>query len=368
MINTNLWNSKKFSTLSPNAKITYFYLYTCERTNPAGFYRGDGELISAELKLPIEVLKNAIEELKLANLIKTYSDSNLIFLIDFHKEQAQSPYFTLGALKFLTWIEDETAISDFLSVYSQQVIQALAKAKRQDREFLFNFVSKYIQIETLPRPSQDPLETVSRPYGNPYETVPSQSPESDNRIQTTETDNRKQNSAPATETAPAAENRSRREGFRLQQPELGAEIRKKAEIPVAKDPLGGDDFKKYLKHLGIFENYDLTEYIKTYGIDRVLFCIDYINKIYNGKRITHPLKLLEKILNSNLIHRRYYRYFRLAWLNDIVFFKAICENCGHIEKDESPYQVGKKITRQCSKCGFLNTIDLTLINFEKINQ
>jgi DNA-binding PadR family transcriptional regulator len=99
--------------------------------------------------------------------------------------------------------------------------------------------------------------------------------------------------------------------------------------------------------------------IDKFGIDRVLFVMDLINYRYKYKLVSHPFKLLLKILKDRyLIHNEFYKYIRGKKKGDSVPVLITCKSCNH--KGIAELKVGGKYSLPCSKCGTFAEIDLII--------
>jgi hypothetical protein len=110
---------------------------------------------------------------------------------------------------------------------------------------------------------------------------------------------------------------------------------------------------------GLFSNINIQPLIDKFGIDRVLFVMDLINYRYKYKLVSHPFKLLLKILKDRyLIHNEFYRFIRGKKKGDSVPVLITCKSCNH--KGIAELKVGGKYSLPCSKCGILAEIDLII--------
>jgi hypothetical protein len=110
---------------------------------------------------------------------------------------------------------------------------------------------------------------------------------------------------------------------------------------------------------GLFSNINIQPLIDKFGIDRVLFVMDLINYRYKYKLVSHPFKLLLKILKDRyLIHNEFYRFIRGKNKGDSVPVLITCKSCNHEGIVE--LKVGGKYSLPCSKCGTFAEIDLNI--------
>ena len=110
---------------------------------------------------------------------------------------------------------------------------------------------------------------------------------------------------------------------------------------------------------GLFSNINIQPLIDKFGIDRVLFVMDLINYRYKYKLVSHPFKLLLKILKDRyLIHNEFYKYIRGKNKGDLVPVLITCKSCNH--KGIAELKVGDKYSIPCSKCGTFAEIDLII--------
>jgi len=110
---------------------------------------------------------------------------------------------------------------------------------------------------------------------------------------------------------------------------------------------------------GLFSNTNIQPLIDRFGLDRVLYAMDLINKKYKDKELTYPFKLLQKILeDKNLIHPTYYRQIRNKQPGEPVDIFISCVSCDH--KNIVKLVVGRTYHLPCSKCGTFNEIDLNV--------
>jgi predicted transcriptional regulator len=110
---------------------------------------------------------------------------------------------------------------------------------------------------------------------------------------------------------------------------------------------------------GLFSNTNIQPLIDRFGLDRVLYAMDLINKKYKDKELTYPFKLLQKILeDKNLIHPTYYRQIRNKQPGELVDIFISCISCDH--KNIVKLVVGRTYHLPCSKCGTFNEIDLNV--------
>jgi hypothetical protein len=110
---------------------------------------------------------------------------------------------------------------------------------------------------------------------------------------------------------------------------------------------------------GLFSNINIQPLIDKFGIDRVLFVMDLINYRYKYKLVSHPFKLLLKILKDRyLIHNEFYRFIRGKNKGDSVPVLITCKSCNH--KGIAELKVGGKYSLPCSKCGTFAEIDLII--------
>jgi len=110
---------------------------------------------------------------------------------------------------------------------------------------------------------------------------------------------------------------------------------------------------------GLFSNINIQPLIDKFGIDRVLFVMDLINYRYKYKLVSHPFKLLLKILKDRyLIHNEFYKYIRGKNKGDSVPVLITCKSCNH--KGIAELKVGGKYSLPCSKCGTFAEIDLII--------
>jgi predicted transcriptional regulator len=110
---------------------------------------------------------------------------------------------------------------------------------------------------------------------------------------------------------------------------------------------------------GLFSNTNIQPLIDKFGLDRVLYAMDLINKKYKDKELTYPFKLLQKILeDKNLIHPTYYRQIRNKQPGEPVDIFISCVSCDH--KNIVKLVVGRTYHLPCSKCGTFNEIDLNV--------
>jgi predicted transcriptional regulator len=110
---------------------------------------------------------------------------------------------------------------------------------------------------------------------------------------------------------------------------------------------------------GLFSNINIQPLIDKFGIDRVLFVMDLINYRYKYKLVSHPFKLLLKILKDRyLIHNEFYRFIRGKNKGDSVPVLITCKSCNHEGIVE--LKVGGKYSLPCSKCGTFAEIDLII--------
>jgi hypothetical protein len=110
---------------------------------------------------------------------------------------------------------------------------------------------------------------------------------------------------------------------------------------------------------GLFSNINIQPLIDRFGIDRVLFVMDLINYRYKYKLVSHPFKLLLKILKDRyLIHNEFYKYIRGKKKGDLVPVLITCKSCNH--KGIAELKVGGKYSIPCSKCGTFAEIDLII--------
>jgi hypothetical protein len=110
---------------------------------------------------------------------------------------------------------------------------------------------------------------------------------------------------------------------------------------------------------GLFSNINIQPLIDKFGIDRVLFVMDLINYRYKYKLVSHPFKLLLKILKDRyLIHNEFYRFIRGKNKGDSVPVLITCKSCNH--KGIAKLKVGGKYSLPCSKCGTFAEIDLII--------
>jgi predicted transcriptional regulator len=110
---------------------------------------------------------------------------------------------------------------------------------------------------------------------------------------------------------------------------------------------------------GLFSNINIQPLIDKFGIDRVLFVMDLINYRYKYKLVSHPFKLLLKILKDRyLIHNEFYRFIRGKKKGDSVTVLITCKSCNH--KGIAELKVGGKYSLPCSKCGTFAEIDLII--------
>jgi len=110
---------------------------------------------------------------------------------------------------------------------------------------------------------------------------------------------------------------------------------------------------------GLFSNTNIQPLIDKFGLDRVLYAMDLINKKYKDKELTYPFKLLQKILeDKNLIHPTYYRQIRNKQPGEPVDIFISCVSCDH--KNIIKLVVGRTYHLHCSKCGTFNEIDLNV--------
>ena len=110
---------------------------------------------------------------------------------------------------------------------------------------------------------------------------------------------------------------------------------------------------------GLFSNTNIQPLIDKFGLDRVLYAMDLINKKYKDKELTYPFKLLQKILeDKNLIHPTYYRQIRNKQPGEPVDIFISCVSCDH--KNIIKLVVGRTYDLPCSKCGTFNEIDLNV--------
>jgi predicted transcriptional regulator len=110
---------------------------------------------------------------------------------------------------------------------------------------------------------------------------------------------------------------------------------------------------------GLFSNTNIQPLIDRFGLDRVLYAMDLINKKYKDKELTYPFKLLQKILeDKNLIHPTYYRQIRNKQPGEPVDIFISCVSCDH--KNIVKLIVGRTYHLPCSKCGTFNEIDLNV--------
>jgi hypothetical protein len=110
---------------------------------------------------------------------------------------------------------------------------------------------------------------------------------------------------------------------------------------------------------GLFSNINIQPLIDKFGIDRVLFVMDLINYRYKYKLVSHPFKLLLKILKDRyLIHNEFYRFIRGKKKGDSVPVLITCKSCNH--KGIAELKVGGKYSLPCSKCGTFAEIDLNI--------
>jgi hypothetical protein len=81
---------------------------------------------------------------------------------------------------------------------------------------------------------------------------------------------------------------------------------------------------------GLFSNINIQPLIDRFGIDGVLFVMDLINYRYKYKFVSHPFKLLLKILKDRyLIHNEFYRFIRGKNKGDSVPVLITCKSCNH---------------------------------------
>jgi hypothetical protein len=93
---------------------------------------------------------------------------------------------------------------------------------------------------------------------------------------------------------------------------------------------------------GLFSNINIQPLIDRFGIDRVLFVMDLINYRYKYKLVSHPFKLLLKILKDRyLIHNEFYKYIRGKKTGDIVPVLITCKSCNHKGIAELKNKMGK---------------------------
>jgi hypothetical protein len=93
---------------------------------------------------------------------------------------------------------------------------------------------------------------------------------------------------------------------------------------------------------GLFSNINIQPLIDKFGIDRVLFVMDLINYRYKYKLVSHPFKLLLKILKDRyLIHNEFYKYIRGKKTGDIVPVLITCKSCNHKGIAELKNEMGK---------------------------
>jgi predicted transcriptional regulator len=110
---------------------------------------------------------------------------------------------------------------------------------------------------------------------------------------------------------------------------------------------------------GLFSNINIQPLIDRFGIDRVLFVMDLINYRYKYKLVSHPFKLLLKILKDRyLIHNEFYRFIRGKKTGDLIPVLITCKSCNH--KGIAELKVGSKYSLPCSKCGTFAEIDLII--------
>jgi hypothetical protein len=110
---------------------------------------------------------------------------------------------------------------------------------------------------------------------------------------------------------------------------------------------------------GLFSNINIQPLIDKFGIDRVLFVMDLINYRYKYKLVSHPFKLLLKILKDRyLIYNEFYKYIRGKKTGDLVPVLITCKSCNH--KGIAELKVGGKYSIPCSKCGTFAEIDLII--------
>jgi hypothetical protein len=87
--------------------------------------------------------------------------------------------------------------------------------------------------------------------------------------------------------------------------------------------------------------------------------MDLINYRYKYKLVSHPFKLLLKILKDRyLIHNEFYRFIRGKKKGDSVPVLITCKSCNH--KGIAELKVGGKYSLPCSKCGTFAEIDLNI--------
>ncbi|MGC8654484.1 MAG: hypothetical protein ACP5US_10900 [Candidatus Kryptoniota bacterium] len=137
-IQTSIWNNPKMQELSPEAKLVYMYLYTSDGTSPAGTHKINPKVIDAELGTKDAAF--AIAELESKGFLMVLNSA--IFIPSFHREQRQSPKFTIAALKFLK-TEDDDVKREFVRLYLQEIIIALSTAelRKWEEDYLFEFSS-----------------------------------------------------------------------------------------------------------------------------------------------------------------------------------------------------------------------------------
>jgi hypothetical protein len=93
---------------------------------------------------------------------------------------------------------------------------------------------------------------------------------------------------------------------------------------------------------GFFSNINIQPLIDKFGIDRVLFVMDLINYRYKYKLVSHPFKLLLKILKDRyLIHNEFYRFIRGKKTGDSVPVLITCKSCNHKGIAELKNEMGK---------------------------
>jgi len=159
-ISTSIWNSRKFSKISDDARLLYLYLHTCPHVNSVGCFVLKDGYATADLGWDEKRYREAMHSLCDAFLTAFDSQESLVRIINFLKfDPFTNPKHAQGAAKIAISLPD--------SAEKLNVLRDMAGCKHgDDLDVLASEIDRLSIAYRNPEPDPDPDPDISSPSGS----------------------------------------------------------------------------------------------------------------------------------------------------------------------------------------------------------
>ena len=156
-ISTTLWRSKKFRSVTDEARLFYLYLHTCSHVNSVGCFILPMGYIKADLGWNEDAINKAIDSLSKAYLIGFDHSEEIVRIVDYNKHDPfTNPKHAMGAIKIALSIPD----CEEKTILLRELLQDKYAADNEDLIKALHRVSKaYRNPEPEPEPEPEPNNT-----------------------------------------------------------------------------------------------------------------------------------------------------------------------------------------------------------------